>query len=103
MGRCEKGGEKWVGVNGGSVTRPAKHTHTHTQHARAPFLQTATVATVALAGGVRGDGGHVLNAPHLHARAGQGAQGALGTRARGLGLVWAQGGGEGERGGEEGL
>ena len=48
-------------------------------------LQTATTATTLPASRVRGDGGHVLDAADAHAGAGQGAERALGTRARSLG------------------
>ena len=42
-------------------------------------LEPATAATALLPGGVGGDGGHILDAADLHAGAGQGAEGRLGT------------------------
>lgn len=49
--------------------------------------QTATTATTLPAGRVGGDGGHILNAADLDARASQGTEGRLGTGTRGLGAV----------------
>lgn len=47
--------------------------------------QTATTATTLPASRVRGDRGHVLDAADAHTGTGKGTEGALGTRAGGLG------------------
>ena len=50
-------------------------------------LQTTTAATTLSPGGVGGGRGNVLNTANLHARAGKGTEGGLGTRTGGLGRV----------------
>ena len=54
-------------------------------------LQTATAAATLPAGGVCGDGGHILDAANLDAGASEGAQGRLGAGAGGLGAVATSG------------
>lgn len=56
-----------------------------------PASQTATTAATLPAGGVGGDGGHILDAANLDAGTGQSAQGGLGAGAGGLGAVAAGG------------
>ena len=50
-------------------------------------LQAATAATTLLAGRVRGDGGHVLDAANIEAATGERAKRGLTTRTRALRLV----------------
>lgn len=50
-------------------------------------LESATASGTLPAGGVGGDGGHVLNSTNLQASTGQGSQSRLSTRAGGLGAV----------------
>ena len=52
-----------------------------------PDLQTPSTTTTLAACGIGGNGGHVLNAADLDARASKGAEGRLGTRAGGLGAI----------------
>lgn len=50
-------------------------------------LQTTTTATSLPAGGVRGDGGDILDAANLHGRTSQSPQGGLSSGSGSLGLV----------------
>jgi hypothetical protein len=63
------------------LQKPASIAH------KAIRLQTATTATTLSPGGVGGSGGDVLDTADLHAGAGKGTEGGLGTRTGGLGRV----------------
>jgi hypothetical protein len=62
-------------------SQPASITHS------AIRLQTTTTATTLSPGGVGRSGGDVLDTADLHAGAGKGTEGGLGTRTGGLGRV----------------